>query len=378
MTEANLTDASVEATWRASALYAPPEDLERWLQQLGINSPSPTATAGAKRITRHHSHTYTPPLDTLSTAKRQQSMPAPACKRVVFRQRSRQDHHAYGGIKHPSETRMHVAAPQSRRSSSRGSSRSSVERAVRSTQHAQRTAAERDGQSQRLLRSNSARVAAAAAAAAAAFGSETQLPEVEVEAGTAHSVPHTAHAAATQPNVETTVGEDHTANMRRMQRSSDQRPPVSQDPVAAAVAEGSETFNRETQAHKAQPDVIVFERPSPFLPPLAEPQAAPLHASESRRKAYPANLPAPASEGSVSRRMLQPVPSFNEWGSMHSSGSVDAVDATAACVWAAGCILFEMLYGYHPFQMEAGESLEQWVAKVQSLDIKWPESGVSL
>ena len=50
-------------------------------------------------------------------------------------------------------------------------------------------------------------------------------------------------------------------------------------------------------------------------------------------------------------------------------------DSSAASVWTAACILFEMLYGYHPFQMEPGEGIEEWAARVKSFDIKWPESG---
>ena len=214
-------------------------------------------------------------------------MPTPEHNRpIVFRQRSRQDD-AHDGIKNPSDTRMAMGAPQPpRSSSSRGSSRSSAECAARSTQHAQRTVAERDGsQSQRMLQSNSARVAAAAAAAAAAFGSEPRLPEVDANPESSrHSMPRSTaspkSAANSAAKGEVTVGEDHTANMCRMHSASHRHT----SPILSAcprenTSGGSRAERDEiAQANAAQADTVVFERPSPFLPPSSEPRPAPMHA----------------------------------------------------------------------------------------------------
>jgi hypothetical protein len=46
--------------------------------------------------------------------------------------------------------------------------------------------------------------------------------------------------------------------------------------------------------------------------------------------------------------------------------------ACAASVWTVACMLFEMLYGHHPFPMRRHETVEEWVAKVMRLDIAWP------
>lgn len=103
------------------------------------------------------------------------------------------------------------------------------------------------------------------------------------------------------------------------------------------------------------------EQSSPFLPPAS---AAP-----------PAvTFEAPTTSDS-SRRFSPPRPASLALSADH--GDSAPRDASLASVWAAACILFEMLYGHHPFRMHAGESVEAWVAKVCRLDVEWPDSGAA-
>lgn len=340
---ADLEDLEVEAAWREHAMYAPPEDLDRWLHQLRNPTSKPPSKGaashplGLKRMTRHHSHNSTAPLDTITSSKRQQSMPVPARKRAVFA---------------PDHSRMweEVHASYGPHASKRGSpsARITQHTAARTSpasrwedHHTQR----RSPHSSNTSPSNPARVAAAATAAAAAFGSAITLPSPDRERST--STRGTPLAAGAQAELEGDHTTTHTVNSHRSGSGS-----------------------------PAQPDVFVFERPSPFLPPMREPTCAPMHVPHASKVCgkYPTFLRAPASEGSAAGRGLQCVPSFKEWGATDSVG-MDVVDECAASVWAAGCMLFEMLYGYHPFEMEAGETVDEWVAKVRSFDVRWPESG---